>query len=352
MNFRECRMVSLHGLMDYACDGKLSMEDTFLMLGGIRNSIYYFHVRGMEMIGTGGTEEINCPGIFDVFDISYETITAKQFENEMNEGDVSKSPYFYIIPVMGEMINKPVEELEDIGTFGQSFFLVNSYENGRAHFYYPIKDAWVDVNVLKEVEKDKSWVVEAEFCIYKIDKKALKENKVIHSLASKSREEHVLEVLKKFNTESVLKGDAGTIRIDGPEAYDRVIDYFEEMKSFLNNSDDKKRKGFLNYIYLQMIQFRKFMLSGTDGYYRSEFNVILHQLYGDNEKYREILSKWDELETSWRNIGRVLSKTCTYNYSKNHPVECINSIEDFWKDMRAVEPKLVEETISVIESAA
>ena len=155
MNFRECRMVSLHGLMDYACDGKLSMEDTFLMLGGIRNSIYYFHVRGMEMIGTGGTEEINCPGIFDVFDISYETITAKQFENEMNEGDVSKSPYFYIIPVMGEMINKPVEELEDIGTFGQSFFLVNSYENGRAHFYYPIKDAWVDVNVLKEVEKDK-----------------------------------------------------------------------------------------------------------------------------------------------------------------------------------------------------
>ena len=352
MNLRECRMVSLHRLMDYACDGKLTIQDIFLMLGGIRNSIYYFHVRGMEMIGTGGTEEINCPGVFDTYNISYEAISANQFEKEMKDCDIAKSPFFYIIPVMGEMLNKSVEEFEDIGTFGQSFFLVDSYENGRAHFYYPIQDTWVDINVIKEAEKDKGWVVESDFCIFKIDKKALKENEFIHSLASKSRKDFVLDILRKFNEKSVQKGDLGTVRIDGIEAYDRVIDYFEGMKKYLRGCNGKAKKCFLNYIYLQMFQFRKFILSGTDGYYRSEFNTILHELFSDDEKYREILNKWDVLETAWRNIGRVLSKTCNYNYSRMHPVECIDSIEEFWKEMRCIEPKLVEETINIIESVA
>ena len=91
------------------------------------------------------------------------------------------------------------------------------------------------------------------------------------------------------------------------------------------------------------------MLSGTDGYYRSEFNDILHKLYGNNNAYTDILSKWDGLENTWRIVGRELSRNCTYNYSRTHPKECIDSIIDIWKEVRETEPALISETIGTIE---
>ena len=54
MNFRECRMVTLYEIMNYACGGTISMEKAFLMLGGIRNGIYYFKLDNIQVIGTGG----------------------------------------------------------------------------------------------------------------------------------------------------------------------------------------------------------------------------------------------------------------------------------------------------------
>lgn len=350
MNFRECRIVSLHKLIDYSCGGGISVEDSFLMLGGIRNSIYYFHSHGVDMIGTSGTEEINCPGIFEELDIAYEPITVSRFEQETEEVDAESAPHFYLVSVMAEMLNKPFEEFKGIGTFGQSFFVVERVENKIIHFYYPFNSTWIDIDILREVEKNKEWLVETDVCIYKISKELLLENKVIHSLAKKSTEKYVLEVLKRFGIPSEIKGDEGTVRIDGPEVYDRVIDYFEKMKEYLEKcKDEKRRKSFCNYIYLQVIQFRKFMLSGTDGYYRSEFNDILHKLYRNNNAYTDILSKWDGLENTWRIVGRELSRNCTYNYSRTHPKECIDSIIDIWKEVRETEPALISETIGTIE---
>lgn len=350
MNFRECRMVSLNALMNISCAGKLTMEDTFLMLGGIQNSVYYFHMRGLDMIGTGGTAEINCPGIFDELDIRYDTISVAQFEQETKGGRQAGAGYLYVIPVLAEMLNKDAGELKKIGTFGQSFFVVRSVERDKVALYYPDRDTWIDMKLLRKAEQDKDWVVEADFGIYRIARTELENNGCIQKKAEKTKEQFVTEILKHFNQSSLMRGEEGTIRIDGPEAYTRVIEHFENMKRYLISRKDKKGyTAFCNYIYLQLLQFRKFLLSGTDAYYRGEFNVILHKLYGKENKFIDILNGWDELEQAWRNFGRLLSRICTYEYSRAYPEECIDRIVSFWKQISITEPEMIKNTLRTIQ---
>ena len=101
-------MVTLYEIMNYACSGTISMEKAFLMLGGIRNGIYYFKLDNIQVIGTGGAEEINCPGIFELLHIEYSVLEPQQFLQQLDEKVLDENRYFYVVPVLPEILNKGI----------------------------------------------------------------------------------------------------------------------------------------------------------------------------------------------------------------------------------------------------
>lgn len=348
MYFRECRMVSLYKIMNEACGGKLDIRDAFLMMGGMRNSIYYFEMNECKYIGTGGTAEINCPGVFDFMGIDYERIEINSFIKQFDERKIDLENYYYIIPVMPEMLDRNVEELNEVVTFGQSFFVMDHIEDNKIVFYYPSKRTWLDIEVVKQVSRNAKWVVEAEFEVYRIDKTALKNNQTIQAEWKKGIKKLLLENLREFGDYTVMKGDMGTIRIDGSQAYDHVLHHFQNMQSYFVKLDDKRKNQFCKYIYMQLLEFKKFILSGTDAYYRNEMNLILHDLYSEESNFQTLFDRWDELEQKWREHGRVLNRICTYKAVSTRTVECLNEIIDFWKKIGCYELKLVADTVDCI----
>lgn len=299
-------------------------------------------------MGTGGTAEINCPGVFDIMGIDYNRMEAKQFIDQLKEDLIDLEKYFYVIPVMPEMLEKSIEELNDVVVFGQSFFVVDHIENNRIIFYFPANTTWIDIDVLKKVSKDSKWVVEAEFEIYQINKAALRENRVIRKSWKKGTEKLLEENLREFGEYSIMTGTMGTVRIDGSEAYDRILHHFQNMRNYYKLLEDSKKELFCKYIYLQLLEFKKFMLSGTDAYYRNEFNLILHDLYNDISEFKDVFTRWDELELKWREFGRELNRICTYKKIITKPVECLDEIVSFWENIGSYELGLVSDTLECI----
>lgn len=341
-------MVSLHRLMSEACDGELDMREAFLMMGGIRNSIYYFEMNKNKYIGTGGTAEINCPGVFDNMKIDYDSVDVNRFIEQIRESEIELNKYFYIIPVLPEMLERNIEEMNKLATFGQSFFVVDHIEDNRIYFYYPAKSTWIDIEVLKEAAKDDQWVVEAEFEIYRIDKMKLKNNQYIKAMKKRGIENLLVDNLKEFGDYAMLQGDMGTVRIDGSQAYDMVLHHFKNMRNYFQKLEEEKKRPFCNYIFMQLLEFKKFILSGTDAYYRNETNLILHDLYREQSDFEPLFERWDDLEHKWIEHRRVLNKICNYKLITTKTVECLDEIVTFWEKIGSYELKLVSDTLNCI----
>lgn len=344
LNFRECRMVTLYEIMNYACSGTISMEKAFLMLGGIRNGIYYFKLDNIQVIGTGGAEEINCPGIFELLHIEYSVLEPQQFLQQLDEKVLDENRYFYVVPVLPEILNKGIQELGKIGTFGQSFFIIEEIRDGKIYLKFDQVETYLDIEVLRTLTIDEKWVIESSYGIYRIDKMKLKTNEFLHKLGEISTKKLLLYCVKRFTKSSKMEGDFGTVRIDGPEVYALVCKHFADMRDFLEKQvEEKKRKAFTNYVYIQCLHYRKFLLSGTDAYYRNEFHYILNETFGQVPKFSEHLKKWDELEAQWRNHGRMLSKCCTYRGIMENSELCLNNIVEFWEKIGQTELEVIEE---------
>lgn len=344
-------MVTLYYLMNYVCDGNVSMEKSFLMLGGIRNGIYYFNLGNYKVIGTGGAEEINCPGIFDVLHIDYECLEPQQFVNRIDSENLEMDKYFYVVPVLPELLNKSVNDLTKIGSFGQSFFMLDKIEDGKIYFRFDVQETYLDMDILRLLNTKENWVIESEFNIYKISKEKLKENTFINRMNKISMEKLLMHSLQRFTKHSKISGDYGTVRIDGVNVYQDVCDHFTNMKIYLEKlSSDKEIKCFVNYIYIQCTHFRKFILSGTDAYYRNEFRYILEELYGERVEFAQNLKEWEELEILWRNFGRKLSKYKTYKSIMNNTKQYLDTVIDFWRSIGDKELSVVKECKELVKN--
>lgn len=342
-------MVTLHQLINYTVN-EVDLEKTFLLLGGIKNAVYYFKINSMQIIGMGGTGEINCPGIFDILHMEYETLPPEKFINLIDNKQLDYTNYFYIIPVLSELLNRNVADVQNIGMLGQSFFIVDYISQGKIYFKFDYEMTFMDIEILRKLTVNEKWVVESEFGIYAIDKRALKNNQFITNMCKKNKTQLTKETVDDFFIDSKILGDKGTIRIDGPKVYDLILEHFKNIKAFLNSiEDENKYKGFLKYIYIQVLHIRKFILSGTDAYYRNEFNCILHTLWGQNPLFQKNFQKWDTLELLWRNFGRQLSKNVTYKNILDNQIEILDIIIDFIGEIKRFEIDTLKECKILLE---
>ena len=119
MNFRECRQTAMLSVFR-TLEPELSKKKNFLVLGGMRNAYYSFNYQGIEILGLCGCYEINVPGIFELFDIKYETIPANEFWEVFKQESVHEDSHF-ILPFVRDVVNTEDVDLTKNNLIGASY---------------------------------------------------------------------------------------------------------------------------------------------------------------------------------------------------------------------------------------
>lgn len=334
MNFRECRLRAMYDIFKIL-DENISIEKTFLLLGGMRNAVYCFKGRGVKILGLSGCGEINSPGVFDLLGISYDKINTSCFLEEYYREN-NQYENIYIIPALREMLNTESTDLANIVLVGHSYFLVDSIRENKIYFKTigDNNDYYMHLNVFKQITNDKQWIMEADFEVYKINIECLKNNETLRQLMCESEEKLLHNNIRTFLKNSQLVGDEGTTRYEGEQSYTYVINHLNAMKKKLiaiNGTNEYPK--FLKYVYIQMANFRKYIASGSDGYYRTEFCEILSSIL----QLFEHRDYWENVVWSWRNLGRTLAQVTSMKYLENNAIQGIEELVKQWVAIKQLE---------------
>ena len=343
MNQRECRIVTLHKIFERVCP-EVDIDKSFLILGGIKNAAYYINIDKYCVLGCSGTNEINVPLIFDEFQIEYDVCNGNQIVSEGLNDD-----YVYIVPVIAQILNKDHVDFSEIKIKGQSYFSIDHVADERVYFDFIYGDPFISLETLKKLDQNDNWLIYCNYEIYCIDKKKLKNNEFIKQCCNKTKKELIQECVQTFLTDKTTEYDNGFVRVDGEKSYQIIIEHLLKARNYLEEiKDTKKYSGFIKYIYVQSIYIRKFVLGGSDAYYRNEFNSILRDEYGQEGSFKNNFKKWDMLECEWRNFGRKLCKVTEYDYVMKHPFECLDYMIEKWKFLQEKEIEAIKELKSLI----
>lgn len=344
MTFRECRLGVLLEIMREV-NSDIDARKCFLISGGMRNAYYVMAYRKMKMWGLCGCGETNVPGIFELLDIPYEVINSEKFWDTFRN-DENKDEKFYVLPVVRSVLNTESVEMEKYNLIGHSYFLVSHIEKDRMYFRtiyqkditVRMDEYYITQNVFSQMNNNSEWIKEAEFEGYIIKKSDLKECKKLQDLAAKSELELLEMNIQKFLLNEKNVGAQRTERYDGEQTYEALQRYFEEMLSFNKKVEGtNKEQAFKNFIYIQLANFRKMLVSGTDGYYRTEFLEILSSY----SKYSEYVEEWNQIIALWRNLGRALAVAQSKKVLFEKTETILNNILSIWKDVAAKEMALI-----------
>lgn len=327
MNYRECRLTSLYEIMKYN-QPDLTLKKAFLALGGMRNALYLFKCHGVEIYSLCGCNEVNVPGIFEILNIDFTVIKHDEFF-EAYEREQVDNKYLYVIPVVRDMLNVEDVDLNNYSLIGQSFFVVDVIEEDKIYFKTDIGEEryYLAKNVYDKVSEKANWVIESDYEVYRIDKEKVKENISLSKLLVTSESELLIQNIKAFTKNDIMYGDQGTVRYEGEQVYDMIINHLSKMKEYLiAEKDSEKYHKFIKYVYLQLINFRKMLVAGTDGYYRTEFCDVLKGY----PKLASEIEKWDQIIYLWRNLGRKMKQVGSLQYLDKKAEEGLDIlIKDF-----------------------
>ncbi len=344
MNFRECRQgVLLELLREVNMD--VDAHKCFLISGGMRNAYYVMAYRNMKIWGLCGCGETNVPGILEIMDIPYEIINSTNIWDTFSQ-DENKNDKFYVLPVVRDVLNTESIEMDKYNLIGHSYFIISHIENDRLFFrtisqndlVVRTDEYYITHNVLSQMNNNSEWIKEAEFEGYVIKKSDLRKCEKLQELTSK-RELEILEMnIKTFLTNDKIVGTQKTERYDGEQTYAAIQKYIEEMLIFYKKVEGtEKEKHFQNFIYLQLANFRKMLVSGTDGYYRTEFLEIISSY----SKYEEYVEEWNYIIALWRNFGRALAIAQSKKVLFDKTEIILNNILDIWKQIAVRERNLI-----------
>lgn len=347
MNFRECRQGTLLELIRHV-DDTVDAHRAFLMCGGMRNAYYVIKYRGVKLLAITGCGETNVPGIFEILDIPYSVIKAHDFWDTFVE-ESKDNENFYVLPVVRAMLNTDSVDMDNYQLVGQSYFLVDHVEDDKMYFSVIDQNnltidnfsTYITKNVINTCNNSSEWAKEADFEAYRINKEDLKKSTIINALINLSEKELLYKNIAEFDLNEKMVGEQGTVRYDGEQVYSDIAKYLENLLDYLKQvKDTEKYKKFMNFVYLQFINFRKMLVAGTDCYYRSEFYEII-QGYPE---FSSTSSKWKALMAKWRKFGRTLSAIeSKREFMENNMEQYIEEIINEWHILSIEERELMLE---------
>lgn len=345
MNFRECKLVSIHRLLR-EIDSEIPITKTFLLQGGLKIALYRFKFGKNELVGLCGSGETNTPFIFEEFQIDYNTIDAREFLEEFNE---SHTKFLYIIPVLSDFLSKEIFDMKNIGVVGQSYLVVESMDSQKIYFDFQGEQSFLKKDILLNLSSNNKWLVGSDFEIYKIDRLKLKTNEFLKSFISTSEVDLLKRDISQFGEYQMDSTDDGLVRIEGFQVYDLIIEYFQKMKDALNVYEGTDKYNlFKKFICIQMIHMQKLVCGGTDTFFRGEFLEILRKLKVGGDKHSTIIEKWGSISADWRNLARKLQNTITYERVFSNPEESISHILNIVPEIRDKEIGAVKELQSLL----
>lgn len=338
MNFRECRQAVMKELLSFV-DPSFDSRKNFLFLGGMRSAAYLFNYDKVKLYGLCGCGEINTPGIFEILEIDYKVIMAKDLFKVYDKA-YPASDNFFVIPAVREMLNTDVVNMDNYSLVGHSYFTINSIDDEKIYLntYDENEKYYLDRKVYNRINNSRNWIMEADFEIYVIDKNKLRKNTKLVMALQTSEKELLQKNINTFLVNTKNIGKAGTIRYEGIQVYEIISNHILAAYKYLKKvkGSDKYAK-FLTYIYLQLINFRKMIAAGSDAYYRSEFLEILSTY----PEAADELNEWKALIALWRKFGRVLSRVASKQYLANYAEEGLLELVQVWSRISDKEIKLI-----------
>lgn len=295
----------------------ISIQNSFLLLGGIKISVYVVAHNNTQVIIPTGISDINCPDILEKYQIQFDQITSDEMlEDLVRESSLEDN--LYIVPLISELINIDEYPRSNKSLKGQSFLRVSHVDLSNNRVYIGSEDSkdYLNTNILRMLNKNTEWAIEQGFVVYRINRKQLKENEYLSQVTKKSTTELLMDSLSEYTDEKIIEYPQGTKRIDGVVATSYFMKHLYNMRKYFSSLDTMGKKKFSKYVKLQLQYLRKFIVAGTDGFYRNEFSDVVSYIahnVNNNELYKNA-NKWQSLALCWRKIGRYLLKFITYEF--------------------------------------
>ena len=110
-----------------------------------------------------------------------------------------------------------------------------------------------------------------------------------------------------------------------------MLDYLNKVK------DTPKCDAFKNFTYLQLTNFRRMLVAGSDGYYRTEFKEIISQY----DEYQPYIAEWDIIIGLRRTFGRALARKQSKKYMYENAEDILKKLIQIWNSISQKEPELI-----------
>lgn len=334
-------MTTMYELFHHA-GADLTLQQVFLILGGIKNSLLYIQQKSVKLFIPSGFTDISCPFVFEKFGFPYEAITVSDYIQRYQKEENFTTEYMAILPFSSEVLRVRELDYVDLTLFGQSYLPIHSVDSEGNRFILRTDDeqddsSWIDIDVCLQLESSHSWLLEDNLSVYILSRKQLKQCQFIQKIHQLDSKELLEEMATAFLKNTYVDFNDGVVRIEGEQVYVHFIKQFEKCADALRNTESQKQQALiLKYVKVELRYFRQFILAGTDGYYRNEFAEVLKVLFDDESNPSKILNikQWELISKKWRVLGRKLDMRLKRNKDIE---EWINTLEVLVKHFHTVQ---------------
>lgn len=357
MNFRECRIMTVYEILRRA-GLDYSVEEVFIKLGAIKNSLYFFSQSELKLFYPNGIDFIIVPYVFDNFHIKYETKSIVEFLNEQKINNELSSEKVYVLPFYSQFKNRKYEgELKNI-MIAQSYLPIKKVDfiENKVHLdicNLDIQECWMDIDNLKALFETKAYILQENLNVYIIDLEEVKKSKEIKDFFNRSLEEDLRDICEDFLTDT--KKDLGdeVSKRNGPGVYEYIYKNMISMRQAINkHKDSNGNKKVINYILLQLRILYVFLGAGTDGYYRNEFSETLLFISRklNCEDFAQNAKLWGAIGKKWRKFGRKLDFTKNPNTNIDVVLEKLDYLINLYDEIRKEEIFAIEALDEIVNS--
>lgn len=313
LQFRECRLITLNEMFKEN-NSSITVEKTFLSIGGIKASIYIMTERGVQYIVPSGCAEINIEVVCEALNINYQKVEIENFIERYLRDEDYRNDNVFILPCSSTILNvRKVEHLDKM-MIGQSELMIDYVDvvESKVHLKFNIlegKKYWLDLDILKMLSNVKVWATNENINIIHINKLDIKKSQEMNKLLQKDNFKLLEECVFSYKKNTMVQYEDGITNIEGIGVYDIIVEHFDRLLTKLQLEKDIARKmKLLKYAKFQLRYFHMFTIAGSDGYYRNEFaSTIGYVLSCENLSCVEQLKDdWLKVAKMWRQFGREL----------------------------------------------
>lgn len=352
MEFRECRLLTLNEIFQEN-NPSVTVEKTFLSVGGIKASIFMMKEKGVKYIVPLGFSYTCTTEICKKLNVNYEKIDIDTFIQKYLGNDDYRNSNVFVLPCSSTVLN--VREVNNIekSMIGQSELIIDYIDVVDSKVYLKCnilegKEYWIDLKVLKMLSKVNVWAENEKVKIIRISKADIKNSQDMSNLLAKDDLELLKAVVFSYKDNSIVQYDDFVTKIEGIGANDIIINYFSKVLEQLQSEKDcDRRNSIMKYSKFLLRYFHMFIIAGSDGYYRNEFAnslefVLKKVLLSD---VRQLKEDWLRLAKMWRRFGRQLG------ILMNDDEEIINALTfliNSIKEIKDIEINMIENLEKVI----